>query len=63
MSTIVISAAERVVAAPPNPTKKSTLYVPVCVGGCMQYALIDSGAEMSLMSTAFANFAGVVEEE
>jgi hypothetical protein len=42
--------------------RRPTLYAPVRVGDRVHWALIDSGAELTLISTAFANFAGLVEE-
>lgn len=32
------------------------------MAGRLQWALLDSGAEISLVSTAFANFAGLVSQ-
>ena len=40
---------------------KPTLYVPVRIGGRVQFALVDCGAELSVMSTAFANFCSLTE--
>jgi predicted aspartyl protease len=34
----------------------------VLINGAVQWGLVDSGAELSLVSTAFASFAGLVEE-
>ena len=38
-----------------------TLYLPVLLGDRCHYALLDSGAEISVMTTSFANFAQLVE--
>ena len=43
-------------------TTRPTLYMPIVIKGRRQYALVDCGAELSVVSTAFANFAGLVEE-
>ena len=39
-----------------------TKYIAVRVNGAVQWAMVDTGAMVSIVSTAFANFAGLVEE-
>ena len=47
-------------AVPRDRMTEPTLYIPIIVGGSPQFALLDSGAELTVASTAFANFAQLV---